>query len=284
MKKEQHSVTHFLKISRALWRQGDLLFCVAYNSETLENEEWVHDMRVLLRQLLSLLDFYKPVLKKRMYIEERKAIKKQLRALGAHRSEDVFVRDYKRYLESTEYTINQEEEALCRDFFRGHLGKKVSSAKDPYAQRKAFYGSAARYDHQRKRWERKKVQSQGASGVVFLHKRFHELEKNRRKAEQKAFSEKVQDIHALRIAGKVLYYNLLLHEELLAKEAEESLAYLKILHDVTGKIHDYDAHIKIFERYSPEEEDLLARGSAKEYFQREKRCWMDAFLAQLSAR
>ncbi len=102
MRKEQSSVACFLKISRALWRKGDLLFCPGNPSDPLAHEKWVHEMRILLRQLLSLLDFYK------------------------------------------------EEEALCRDFFRRHLGKKASSTKDPYAQRKAFYRSASSYDHQKK--------------------------------------------------------------------------------------------------------------------------------------
>lgn len=220
-----------------------LLLCLEGDQWT-EDENKIHDLRVILRQLLSIHEFYEPMLRLKANQKMKENYQLLLRSLGPRRKADVFRKlfhEFMVYWEESGKTIGSEEEKnrLLHSVLRNDRRKK-ELYEDTFQFRMLLYRTVAWYYFDSESLVKDKKGSMEDHGNEFIVKRFDRLLKEHKKLEKQAHSGEDDKIHKLRLEGKIIYYNLIFCKSLLhpgrIKEAER----LKKLHDVTGKLHDLE--------------------------------------------
>ena len=220
-----------------------LLLCLEGDQWT-EDENKIHDLRVILRQLLSIHEFYEPMLRLKANQKMKENYQLLLRSLGPRRKADVFRKlfhEFMVYWEESGKTIGSEEEKnrLLHSVLRNDRRKK-ELYEDTFQFRMLLYRTVAWYYFDSESLVKDKKGSMEDHGNEFIVKRFDRLLKKHKKLEKQAHSGEDDKIHKLRLEGKIIYYNLIFCKSLLHPGRMKEADRLKKLHDVTGKLHDLE--------------------------------------------
>lgn len=222
------------------------------NDQWTEDEEKIHDLRILIRMMISLHEFYEPLLKKRIYEEQILIFKRLLKALGQRRREDVYIKLFRTYEECAASNINSSEDheksmELLHSIMN-HTKKKNELFENPFYFRIWFYKGISIYYLDQKVLFDKKWNQKGMLIEEFINLRIKHLLKENKRLEKKAQSGEDEKIHQFRVQGKTLYYNLKIHKKYLKTEKNALLDKLKKTHDITGKLHDLHEILNLIEK------------------------------------
>lgn len=242
---QNQSVELFFYQARKLSQDAhvQLLLCLEGDHWT-EEEEKIHDLRVIFRQLLSIHEFYEPLLRLKTNKKIKNNYQLLLRSLGPRRKVDVFRKlfhEFMVYWEESGKTIGSEEEKnrVLHSVLRNDRRKK-ELYEDTFQFRMLLYRTVSWYYFDSESLVKDKKGSMEDHGNEFIVKRFDRLLKKHKKLEKQAHSGEDDKIHKLRLEGKIIYYNLIFCKSLLHPERMKEAERLKKLHDVTGKLHDLE--------------------------------------------
>lgn len=239
------SVEKFFNQARILSKEAhELLQLCLEGDHWTEEEEKIHDLRVIFRQLLSLHEFYEPML----FVKTNQKIKRNyqllLRSLGPRRKADVFTKlfhEFEEYCKDSGKTIgtSEEKDRVLRSLLQNTQRKK-ELYEDTFQFRMLLYRTVSGYYFDLQSIVKHKKRSMKDPEYEFILERFEHLLKKHKRLEKQARSGEDEKIHELRLAGKIISNNLTFCEELLQPERLKEAERLKKLHDVTGKLHDLE--------------------------------------------
>lgn len=269
MTKESDFIEQFMEISKQLIVAEDHLLQVWFCAEE-HDAEVLHDLRVNLRKLLSLLEFSKPLLKKAVYVMLKERFRQLLRSLGPTRSADVFMRNLDKYLEERHDAVDPDILFQLRGEILSLNKAKKKIIESDAEFRRIFYSCADLYWQGGTKMIKRNHLNKGASLDQYTESRFSELYTKYGMLKKDSSGGNVKKIHELRVLGKTIYYNLKSYEDHLTREVLQYMDLLLELHDVTGKIHDYEEHIHFIELLKKQQDDFTFLVGAEQYFMKEK--------------
>ncbi len=233
----------------------DLILQLKTNDEEDKVEGIVHEMRVHFRKLISLIYFYRPLLREDAFKMLNRDFKILLRSFGHLRNQHVFDKHMQKYMES----VGEESSLLSEIFARQDMESAVFSKEkdhlDPIAFR-VIYENALKImlGYGEDIFRRKEAEIQGLE-ETFILSRYSELMQDFAKLEKNLDYEDEKEVHAVRVAAKNIYYTLKSKEEKLGELAARRVDHLREIQNVAGRIHDADVHLKILEKFHVKEEE-----------------------------
>ena len=260
MIKKTNIIKDFKEIAHDIFSEEDRLLLnreklkITPSPHEIDEEELIHDLRVNLRRLISLLYFYRPILKK----EERKNLDEELNLLiksfGTQRTYDILRKSVLKYTnskkdlegkgEGTKNTLlNLIEEYVQNSDSERNKTKKLTP-DDP--EFKSIYESVylKLMESEKNLFKIKK------SGKIenlhhYKEERIQELLKTLKEKEQEVDISKVKEIHRLRILGKNIFYTVNSFNEEFEETYKDFLGHLQKIQDIAGKIHDTEVNLSI---------------------------------------
>lgn len=222
---------------------GLLLLCLEGDQWT-EDENKIHDLRVILRQLLSIHEFYEPMLRLKANQKMKENYQLLLRSLGPRRKADVFTKlfcEFEVYCEESGKKMGDEgeKERILLSVLQ-NARKKKELYEDTFQFRMFFYRTVSWYYLDSQSIVKNNKGSMEDRENEFIVKRFDHLLKKQKKLEKQARTGGDEKIHKLRLNGKIISYNMIFYKELLQPERLKEADRLKKLHDVSGKLHDLE--------------------------------------------
>lgn len=281
---KNEAVLKFLATSRRLSLEAESLLSRCLKDDVwCFDEENIHNLRILFRQLISLHEFYDPLLQPKRNREMCKSYKRLLRTLGPQRKEDVFTKLIHQFEDSMEEKGASEKVQRKREeihsLLHHEVKKKDRLQEEIYLYRMLFYRTVSAYFFEPQQlFSRKSIQL-GYSLKDFVSKRFKKLLKEYRSLERLAKTGGDKEIHTLRIHGKTIYYGLKLHREFLRTPEEDQIARLKQRHDVTGKLHDLEELLEILKKMKNHPSVLHEAEEMVAFFEEEKKNYFSEFLS-----
>lgn len=243
-----------------LLEQDELLLNLRMNTESENNEELIHDIRVNFRRLISLISFHEPLLKKKEYMRLSRELNLMLRSFAMERTNHVFMNSMEKYLEG-----NGNNQTLKEIVLR-ELPLKKRPDRDPLEPllfRVTYEGTLKTLLGYGGNIFRGGALSLEEHPENFYSNRYQELMHYLKKLEENLdFSDK-KSVHRLRVTAKNIYYTLKAKEEILGELASRRAAYLKEIHSIGGKIHDADVNLGILSKFTvKDQEQALIEGFA----------------------
>lgn len=229
-----------------------------YRKDPLDDEA-VHDLRVDIRKLISVLYFFKPLIEEDKERDLRKALKDVLKSFGSIREGDMLVKSVREFMEKegkykvpAEAVISEVEKGRAADVAQSleqvgsdNLKEQVRRLEDELLKKDLL--SAVPKDRAKgTRSEDKKMEAYAISRFRRM------LGKLRRLAEADDFRD-IADVHAYRIRCKKASYSLMLAETVTALDGKEWIRQLKEIQDVTGNIHDAQVNMELLEEMDVED-------------------------------
>ncbi|MFH5836348.1 CHAD domain-containing protein [Proteiniclasticum sp. C24MP] len=251
--------------------QDLLLMKLRRNPDETELEEIIHDLRINIRKLISLLYFHKPLLKKKERKELISSLKMLLRNFGSLRAKHVYLKSSEKFSSQlTEeeknlfYEMNEREMEKTR-FFRGKEEKL-----DPIAFRVRYEETLKRFLGYGKQLFRNSTLVLDKDSETFIADRYQELMDHFSEMERKLDYDSEKEVHKLRVLAKNINYTLQMKDDLLGDLAMKRAEHLKRIQDTAGKIHDADVHLKIVSSFETTEEEEKLRTGFLNYISRER--------------
>lgn len=269
MIKKTNIISSFKEIAHDIFLEEDSLLLkleqlkIDPTHHEIDEVELIHDLRVNLRRLISLLYFYGPLLKK----EERKAMIKDLNLLlksfGTQRTQDILRKSVLKYsttkkdkegleVEIEKTILNLLAEAIEKAQFEKNKTEKLTP-NDP--KFKSIYESVySKLMDSEVNLFRSKKSAKIENPHIFKKERIQELMKTFKKMEEEVDLSKVKEIHRLRILGKNIFYTVNFFNEEFEGAYKVFLVHLQKIQDVAGKIHDADVNLSILKDLITEKE------------------------------
>lgn len=209
------------------------------------DDEAVHEIRVDVRKLISMLYFFKPLVAERKEQTLKKGLKEVLQSFGSIREGDMLAKSLREFMEK-EPGFLKPAEALISELAKRRTEDVAKSLE----------GINSQETHDRVRNLEAELQdgnlleSAGAArgkekrkpGTVkvedYAEERFIQiLERLKVLAEEDDFKD-IEKVHAYRIRCKKASYSLMLAETVTTLDTKAWVRRLKDIQDVTGNIHD----------------------------------------------
>lgn len=206
--------------------------------------ESVHGLRVKIRQLRSLLSFFKPLLEREQYSNMQEKLKTLASQFSYRREIDVLVDEWQAMVEAHPALLseaaalskalkNEQDSAnrvLISLFSRGY-GTPILVG--------LWAGFAALS------WDKEKTDQEELTLGKYSTKRFEEWLKKTGEAAETLDIADQQAVHGLRIRGKKLRYVLTCLADVLKKDQRKMLAPIKKMQSDLGRICDVRRHLAI---------------------------------------
>lgn len=258
--KKTNIIKDFKEIAHDIFSEEDRLLLkleqlkVTPDNEEIDEVELIHDLRVNLRRLISLLYFYQPFLKK----EERKALVRALNLLlksfGTQRTTHILQKSVLKYVDAKKDEAGEKEEikhtliglmeeSTEKDVSKSNEAKKITPDNFEF---KSIYESV--YSKLMESEENLfKIKKTGKIEDLhhFKEERVQELMKSFKEKEREVDLSKVKEIHRLRILGKNIFYTVNSFNEEFGGVYKDFLAHLQKIQDIAGKIHDADVNLSM---------------------------------------
>lgn len=284
--KKANIIIEFKKIAHDIYAEEDSLLLKLEQvmgikrNEEIDEIELIHDLRVNLRRLISLLYFYRPVLKK----NERKAMTKELNILlksfGSQRTYDILQKFVVKFADSKiedeekgevvkNALLNLINETLGKDDPGENNSKKLRPNDSKF---KSIYESV----YQRlMESEDNLFKIKKSAEIKDLHdfkgKRIQELKKTIKEKEREVNLPKVKEIHALRILGKNIFYTVNTFNEEFSGVHKDFLNHLRRIQDIAGRIHDADVNLSMMKDLLKGKEKNSIAQDFMDFLEREKK-------------
>ncbi|WP_242943507.1 CHAD domain-containing protein [Proteiniclasticum ruminis] len=280
---QNQSVEMFFYQARKLSNDAheQILLCLEGDHWT-EDDEKIHDLRVIFRQLLSIHEFYEPLLRLKTNKKIKNNYQLLLRSLGPRRKADVFTKlfhEFEVYWKESGKTIGKEGEndKILHSVLKNTRRKK-ELYEDMFQFRMLLYRTVSWYYFDSQSMVKEKKGSIEDPRNDFIVKRFDHLLKKHKKLEKQAHSGEDEKIHELRLEGKIIYYNLILCKSLLHPEGMKEAERLKKLHDVTGKLHDLEEISMVLRKKRKNADNQAYLEAMLRFFESEKEKYFIKFL------
>lgn len=212
-----------------------------------DDPEAVHDMRVAIRRLRSVLVVAEPFFKRKPFRRTSRRVRALARALGQVRDADVLLGHLRE-----RYTTVAEDERIGIEGLIDMIASDRAGARDDLDPVLDAWDGGGSYAAEFQRFLGKtksrsgKVRERERIGVVAARAIDDELDRYADCAT--ILDEEGGDaaaFHALRIAGKKLRYTIELFAPVLGEGAEDLLTALKTLQGVLGELHDRDVLVDL---------------------------------------
>ena len=255
-------IDQFQNKAGIIFLEGDLLLIKLKNNSSDELEEIVHELRVSFRKLISLLYFYKPLLRNNERNALNKTLKILLESFGTLRTEHVLIKSADKFsaslgkLELLLFNgIIQRELEKCRDL------EKNKRTLDPLKFRVLYEETLKMFLGYGKEIFKTSVFDIDIASNSFVKKRFYELMGIVEKRERDLDYESIKEVHKFRVLAKNINYTLKTFEDIIGEIAVKKGEHLKKIQDITGKIHDAEIHLKMVTTFetSEREEEIISR-------------------------
>ncbi|MBO1263733.1 CHAD domain-containing protein [Proteiniclasticum sp. SCR006] len=260
MKMKNTIIDQFQKEAKVIFLAEDqLLVKLRANPDEEELEEIIHELRIHMRKLISLLFFYKPLLRRKKRKALLSSLKMLLRNFGSLRTRHMYLKsaeDFSRQLSSVEKKLftemNERELDKCRFL------KEKNEKMDPIEFRILYEDTLKMLLGYGKRIFKASACELNIQNETFVVDRYQDLMERYFEMETNLDFESVKEVHDLRVLAKNIIYTLKSKVDTLGDLAVKRVEHLKKIQDVAGKIHDADVHHKILSSFeTSEEEDNL---------------------------
>lgn len=263
MIKKTNIIKDFKEIAHDIFSEQDSLLLkleklqVTPINEDIDEVELIHDLRVNLRRLISLLYFFRPLLKN----EERKEMVKELNLLlksfGTQRTYDILQKSALKYVDAKNNEMGKDEgikntllNLIEESVEKGDIGKNKAKKLAPDDPKfKSIYESVylKLMESEENLFKIKKT-AQIEDLHNFKEERIQELMKTIKEKEREVDLSIVKEIHLLRILGKNIFYTVNSYNEEFSGAYKDFLNHLRKIQDIAGKIHDAEVNLSIMER------------------------------------
>lgn len=263
MIKKTNIIKDFKEIAHDIFSEQDSLLLkleklkVTPINEDIDEVELIHDLRVNLRRLISLLYFFRPLLKK----EERKEMVKELNLLlksfGTQRTYDILQKSALKYVDAKNNEMGKDEgikntllNLIEESVEKGDIGKnkaKKLTPDDPKFKSIYEFVYLKLMESEENLFKIKKT-AQIEDLHNFKEERIQELMKTLKEKEREVDLSIVKEIHLLRILGKNIFYTVNSYNEEFSGAYKDFLNHLRKIQDIAGKIHDAEVNLSIMER------------------------------------
>jgi CHAD domain-containing protein len=263
MKTENTITDQFQKEAKVIFLAEDqLLEKLRHNPGEMELEEIIHDLRIHIRKLISLLFFYKPLLRKKKRKVLMRSLKILLRNFGSMRTKHMYLKsaeDFSSGLSSNEKKLFAEMNE--RETEKSRFLKEKDEKMDPIEFRILYEDTLKKLLGYGKPIFKASACEMSMEDETFAADRYKELMERYFEMETKLDLDSVKEVHDLRVFAKNIIYTLKRKTDILGDLAVKRVEHLKKIQDVAGKIHDADVHYKILSSFetSDEEEKLRVR-------------------------
>lgn len=284
MKKAKRNVNEAFQDSIIECIHGCVTRAYAISDQRLEKmgrgeelEESVHGLRVGFRRMLSLLDFLRPVLKKKRRLEAVGDARFLLKCLATSREAHIYRKAYQRFVSA----LDAEGEVYDAE---SHLefAREIDAAVDNEERQLRILwemeGQAAfleRYAALRHALlhtvpEDFRRKSQGyATREAFFEGRMEEIMESIRMEAKELDLEESESVHRFRVACKRMLYVMEEVELISGTDLGVWKSPLKAVQDIAGRIQDARVNLSLLKSTSPSEK-LVCRSFAR-YLEEEGR-------------
>lgn len=267
--KKTNIINSFKEIAHDIFLEEDSLLLkleqlkITPTHHEIDEVELIHDLRVNLRRLISLLYFYRPILRKEARKEIERELNLLLKSFGTQRTYDILQKSVLKYsntkknkegmeVETEKTILNLLAEALEKGHFEKNKTKKLTP-NDP--KFKSIYKSVySKLMESEVNLFKSKKSAKIENPHIYDEERIQELVKTFKKMEGDVDLSKVKEIHRLRILGKNIFYTVNFFNEEFEGAFKVFLAHLQKIQDVAGKIHDADVNLSIMKNLMTEKE------------------------------
>lgn len=235
-----------------------------------EAEEIVHDLRVHIRKLISLLYFYRPLLKKESFRALNRDFKILLRSFGYLRNQHVFKKHMEKYIEESGEDSALLTALMARQDMENTGINKEKDHLEPLVFRVIYENTLKiMLGFGEEIFRKSDAEKQGLE-EKFVLSRYSELMKDFGKMENNLDFDDEKEVHGIRVTAKNIYYTLKAKEEKLGELAARRVEHLKDIQNIAGRIHDADVHLRILDEFQvePEEKEVFER--FLDYIRRER--------------
>ncbi|MGB4590114.1 MAG: CHAD domain-containing protein [Clostridiaceae bacterium] len=259
-RKKTNIIRDFKEIAHDIFSEEDSLLLKleklkrTKSNGKIDEVELIHDLRVNIRRLISLLYFYRPLLKKnerKVMIEELNLL---LKSFGTQRTYDILQKSVLKYADTLKDEEEKGEEVkktllslIKKSIKNGDFERKKSKKLTPddpkfnsiyeYVYLKLIESDVELFKI--KKSEKIKNLHQ------FKEKRIQKLMRTLKEKEREVDLSKVKEIHALRILGKNMFYTVNSFDEEFGGAYKDFLGHLQKIQDVGGNIHDADVNLSM---------------------------------------
>jgi len=273
MKKKNILIERFQKDAKVIFLAEDLLLLkLKENPDEMELEEIIHDLRVNFRKLISLLYFYKPLVKKKKSIALGKNLKILLRNFGSLRAQHVFLKSaesFSRQLSESEILLFNE--MIDREIEKRKEKEEMKENLDPIEFRVKYEEILKKFLGYGDEIFKGSAYNEKKNNDGFILNRYNELMNLVAITEENLDYDSVKDVHKLRVLAKNINYTLKSNEDILGDIAMKKGDYLKKIQDIAGKVHDADVHLKKVSTFEDIEEEKEMRNRFMEYIGNERK-------------
>ena len=290
--KKTNIIKGFKEIAHDIFSEQDSLLLklerlkVTPGNEEIDEVELIHDLRVNLRRLISLLYFYRPILMK----EERKVLDKELNLLlksfGTQRTYDILQKSALKYADAKNNESGKDEgikntllNLIKESVEKGEFGKNKAKKLTPDDPKfKSIYESVyLKLMESEENLFKIKKSERIENQHNFKEERIQKLMKTLKEKEKEVDLSIVKEIHRLRILGKNIFYTVNSYDEEFGGAYKDFLNHLRKIQDIAGKIHDADVNLSIMERMVIGEKKSVITKDFITYLEKEKAEKIDEF-------
>lgn len=223
-----------------------------YMEDPLDDEA-VHDIRVDIRKLISVLYFFKPIIEEEKEKDMRKELKEVLKSFGSIREGDMLVKSVREFVEK-EGNYQAHAEALISEVEKGRAEDVTESLErigsddlkvkirdlETELLRDSLIRAVPKDRDTKPGWEDRKMES-------YAERRFRRMLGKLRKLAREDDFRDIADVHAYRIRCKKASYSLMLSETVTSLDGKEWIRQLKEIQDITGNMHDAQVNRELLE-------------------------------------
>lgn len=272
MKQKNTLIEGFQKDAKVIFLAEDLLLLkLKENPDETELEEIIHDLRVNFRKLISLLYFYKPLIRKKESVELGKNLKILLRNFGSLRAQHVFLKSAQSFSSQlSESGISSFNEMIEREIRKQKEIEEMKENLDPIEFRVKYEETLRKFLGYGDEIFKGSVYKEKNNNDEFILNRYHELMNLVSSSEENLDFDSIKEVHKLRVLAKNINYTLKSKEDLLGDIATKKGEHLKKIQDIAGKVHDADVHLKKISTFEDIEEEKEMRIRFMEFIRNER--------------
>jgi CHAD domain-containing protein len=204
------------------------------------DQESVHDMRVAIRRMRSLIRVFKPYLPKDRIKALKKGLKATTRSLGTVRDLDVFHLHFDEYIQE-QSSWREEAFGPLLDLW---LEKHAAARQELVAYLKgsdyrSFVGELSKFLNKFEKWSAEISAEQRENRVhQIVPSIIYNLDRNVRVMERDLTNASIEKLHRLRIELKRYRYTLEFFESVLGNSCSELIEEIIKIQDHLGSLHD----------------------------------------------
>lgn len=211
--------------------------------EDPQDDEAVHDVRVDLRKLISMLYFFKPMIEVETEERLKEELKDVLKSFGSIREGDMLAKSLREFVEK-EPGFREQAESLVSDLEKSRaedVAKSLERIDSKETHDRIRILQEQLLDENLLRSAAKDRKKKGRSAVKmedYAEERFNSILKRLKELAEEDDFEEIEKVHAYRIRCKKASYSLMLADTVTNLETKAWVKRLKDIQDVTGNVHD----------------------------------------------